>query len=289
MRIGPPDLGTDKAGGGISLMEQRIGWLGISYLTLVYVFLFAPAVLVVVFSFNESRFWTFPLKGFTLQWYRELLDRPDAIAAIRGSLLVAFPTMIFSVLVGGSVAFAFHRWRFRMKGLAEGSMVMPLLIPNLIWGIALLILMVALKVPMGAVTVIVGHILFTVPYVILLVNARYHTLDPNLEDAARSLGAGTWLTFRRIVLPHLLPALLSGGVIAFAISFNELILAFFLTGGGFNTLPMYIYSLINFEPSPVVNALASIVFLAAIATTLLAFLIGGREAVLIGRDKAHDS
>ncbi len=270
-------------------MKRQVGWLGLTYLTLVYVFLFAPAILVVVFSFNSSKFWNFPLRGFTLDWYVELWERPEAMEAVRNSLLVGFPTMVMAVLVGGSVAFALHRWRFRFKSLAEGLLVLPLLIPNLIWGIALLILLVALSVPMGAITVVVGHVLYTVPYVILLVAARYHSLDPNLEDAARSLGAGTWLTFRRIVLPHILPALLSGGIVAFAISFNELILAFFLTGNGFNTLPIYIYSLLSYEPSPVVNALAAIVFLAAVATILIAILIGGREAVLVGRAESDDS
>ena len=164
-------------------------------------------------------------------------------------------------------------------------MIAPLLIPNLILGIALLILLVAFKVRMGAHTVILGHTLFTIPYVVLLLNARYYAFDTNLEAAARSLGAGTWMTFRRVVLPHLAPALISGGLVAFAISFNELIIAFFLTGGGFNTLPVYMYSLIEFEPSPVINALASGVFLLATLAIGIAMAIGGRAVVMMGGDE----
>ena len=266
-------------------MSDRPSRLGIAYLGLVYLFLFFPAILVVVFSFNNSRFWIFPLKGFTLRWYEELASMPDALEAIRNSFLVAFPTMLLSVLVGGMVAFAFFRWRFRLKGAAEGLMIAPLLIPNLILGIALLILLVAFKVRMGAHTVILGHTMFTIPYVVLLLNARYYAFDPSLEAAARSLGAGTWMTFRRVVLPHLAPALISGGLVAFAISFNELILAFFLTGGGFNTLPVYMYSLIEFEPSPVINALASGVFLFATLSIGIAMVIGGRAVVMMGSDE----
>lgn len=267
-------------------MDRRLGWMGTVYLGLVYAFLFFPAILVVVFSFNRSRFWAFPLKGFTIRWYEELVLRPEALEAVRNSLVVAVPTMILAALVGGSVAIAFHRRRFRLKGAAEGLMLMPLLIPSLIWGIALLIFLTALKMPMGAATVVAGHVLFTTPYVILLVNARFHTLDPNLESAARSLGAGGWMTFREVVLPHLMPALISGGLISFAISFSDLILAFFLAGGGFNTLPVYIYSLIQFEPSPVINAVASLVFAVAVVVMLAALVVGGREAVLVGPEES---
>jgi spermidine/putrescine transport system permease protein len=262
----------------------RVTWPGAAILGFVYFFLFAPAILVVVFSFNVSRFWAFPLKGFTLRWYNELLARSDAIDAVQNSFIVAVPTMIFAMFVGGAIGLAFHRWRFRFKGLTEGALLLPQLIPSLIWAIALLLFLTAVSFPMGAVSVIIGHTLFTAPYVILLVNARFHSLDPNLEDAARSLGARPERILRKIVLPHMAPALISGGLIAFAISFSDLIIAFFLTGGGFNTLPIYIYSLIQFEPTPMINAMASVVFAIALVVTLAALVIGGREAIAPGRE-----
>lgn len=265
---------------------SRRTWLEAVFLGLIYVFLFGPAILVVVFSFNASRFSVFPLKGFTLRWYGELLARSDAIDAVLNSFIVAVPTLAAAVAIGGSIGLALYRWRFRFRSAAEAGLLLPLLIPSLIWAIALLLFLTAIGFPMGAVSVIIGHTLFTAPYVILLVNARFHSFDPNLEDAARSLGAGPWRIFLKVVLPHVAPALVSGGLIAFAISFSDLIIAFFLTGGGFNTLPVYIYSLIQFEPTPMINAVASVLFAIAVVSILIALLIGGRQAIAPGREEA---
>lgn len=269
-------------------MDRGVGWPGRIYLVLVYSFLFFPTLLVVLFSFNDSRFWAFPLRGVTLRWYEELMQRPDALAAAKNSLTVALPTMIIAVLIGGAFALAVHRWHFRLKGATEGLLLMPQLIPSLIWGLALLLFVSAVNLPTGAPTIVVGHVLLTTPYVFLLVNARYHTLDPNLEFAARSLGASTGRIFMRIVLPHIAPGILAGGIIAFAISFGDLILAFFLSGSGFNTLPVFIYSLIQIEPSPVINAVASIVFGVAVVAIICAVLIGGREMAVVKENRRDE-
>jgi spermidine/putrescine transport system permease protein len=268
-------------------MDRGIGWTGRIYLILIYSFLFFPALLVVVFSFNDSRFWAFPLRGVTMRWYEELMHRSDALAAANNSLAVALPTMIIAVLVGGAFALALHRWQFRLKGAAEALLLMPQLIPSLIWGLALLIFVSALKLPGGVPTIVLGHVLLTTPYVFLLVSARYHTLDPNLEYAARSLGASTGRIFIRIVVPHISPGLLAGGILAFAISFGDLILAFFLSGSGFNTLPVFIYSLIQIEPSPVINAVASIVFGIGVVAIVVATLIGGRDVALVREQRSR--
>lgn len=264
-------------------MGRRVGWPGFAYLALIYAFLYFPAVLVVVFSFNRSRVWAFPLKGFALRWYEELAARPDALNAAKNSLIVALPTTVLSVLIGVAVAFALHHWGSRLKGVMDGALLLPLLIPHLIWAVALLLFLTAFAIPTGAATVILGHVLLTTPYVVLLVNARFHSLDPSLEDAARGLGAGSRVIVVRIILPHLAPALLAGGLITFAISFSELVVAYFLTGGGFDTLPVFIYSLIQLEPSPVINAVASVIFGVAVLAILAAMVIGGRDALLVGK------
>lgn len=270
------------------MIRARGHWLGPIFLFFVYGFLFLPAALVVVFSFNDSRVWALPVRGLTLHWYRDLLQRPDALAAARNSFMVAVPTMLMSVLIGGAFAVALQHWRLRMKGVLEGFVLMPQLIPSLIWGIALLLFVSALHLEMGALTIIIGHLLLTCPYVLLLVKARYHSLDPNLEAAARSLGAGRMRIFWRVILPHIAPGLIAGGLIAFAISFSDLILAFFLSGGGFNTLPIFIYSLIQIEPSPVINAVASIVFGIAVLAIGAAMLVGGRDVTLVREATADD-
>ena len=265
----------------------RASWLAKGYLTAVYAFLFIPALFVVLFSFNDSQFWSFPLRGLTTRWYVELLDRPDAMTALRNSVGVAITTVVLSVALGGSTAVAFHRWRVRSAALAEGVMLLPQLIPTLIWGLGLLLMLTALEAPMGAPTVVLGHVLYNTPYVFLLVRARYHSLDPNLELAARGLGASTLGTFRRIVLPHIAPGLIAGGLLSFAVSFSDVVIAFLLSGGGFNTLPVFIYSLIQNEPSSIINAVASIVFLVALSGTLGALVFVGREAALLGGDKSR--
>jgi spermidine/putrescine transport system permease protein len=268
-------------------MGRGLRWRGKLYLAGLYAFLFFPALFVVLFSFNASRFWAFPLRGLTLRWYEELIQRPDAVEAARNSLIVALPATAIALLLGGASAFAFHRWRFRLKSTAEGVVLLPQLLPTLIWGIALLLFLTSLGVTTGLLTVILGHVLLTTPYVLLLVTARYHSLDPNLENAARSLGASSWRIYRRILLPHLAPSLIASGLIAFAISFSDLIVAFLLSGGGFNTLPVFIYSLIQFEPSPVINAVASLVFGVAILTIAGAMLVGGREVAFLGKGKSR--
>jgi len=262
-----------------------LSWI---YLSFLYIFLFFPALIVVLFSFNTSRVWSFPLRGITWRWYEELLARPDAVAAAMNSLIVATVTMTVSVALGGAVAFAFHQWRFSAKNGVESLLLLPLLVPNLIWAIGLLLLVGAIHLPTGPATVILGHVVLTMPYVFLLVRSRLQSLDPNLERAARGLGATSPLIFRRIILPHVGPALLASALISFATSFSELVVAFFLTGAGFNTLPVFIYSLIEIEPSPIVNAIASIIFFVAVTCMLSAALIGGREVAFTHGGDSHD-
>lgn len=263
-------------------MSGRLGRLGVVYLTLIYLFLFFPAILVVVFSFNNSRFWAFPLRGFTLRWYEELLERPDALDAFYNSVIVAIPTVLLSIAFGTAIALAFHRWSVRIKPVAEAIILMPLLIPTLIWSLALLISLNYLSIRTGAITVVIGQVLYTTPFSLLLVSARFRTLDPNLEDAARSLGAGNRVIFVRIVLPHIAPALLASALMVFAISFSDLVIAFFLGGTGFTTLPVFIYSLIQIEPSPVINSVSTFIFAVGVGCVLFAYLAAGREAVVIG-------
>lgn len=266
-------------------MTPRLRVFGALYLAAVYMFLFLPAVLVVVFSFNDSRFWAFPLRGFTWRWYATLIARPEAFDALWNSLTVAVPTVIVSVTLGTALVLALHRRQFALRAVLEAVILLPLLIPGLIWAIALLLLLTYLSVPMGAGTVILGHVLATTPFVVLLVTTRLRSLDPSLEDAARSLGAGTRMVFRRIVVPHIAPALVAGALISFAVSFSDLVAAFFLGGGGFNTLPVFIYSLIQFEPSPVVNAVSSLIFGVGVVCVLAALRIGGRDVLTLSKGR----
>lgn len=178
------------------------------------------------------------------------------------------------------------RWRQNSgwRTVATSVIPMPLLLPGLIWGIALLILFSRLDTPLSIVTVLIAHVLLTLPLVVLTVSTRMQTLDPRIEEAAMSLGATYPETLYRVVLPHVAPALLSSALMAFTISFNEFVLAFFLTGGGFQTLPIYIYSLIRWESSPIINAAATVMLVfAALMVLLMYWLEGARALRAIGR------
>jgi spermidine/putrescine transport system permease protein len=262
--------------------------LGKIYLAVIYAFLFFPALLVVVFSFNASRFWAFPLRGFTTRWYEEAFARYEAIEAIWNSVTVACLTTIVAMILGTAAAVGLHQLRSRARGVLEGVILLPQLIPSLIWSIAILAFLSILGLPTSAGTVTLGHVLLTCPFVFLLISTRLMNMNPNLEDAARSLGAGWQYYARRVLFPHLVPAICSSALITFAISFSDLIVAFFLTGGGFNTLPVYMYSLIQFEPSPMINSIASMVFGVGVGLALIAFAIGGRDAILPGRQEVRN-
>jgi spermidine/putrescine transport system permease protein len=251
------------------------------YLILVYLFLFAPSIVVVIFSFNESRFFSLPIRGYTVNWYHEMVNRQPLIDATKNSFYVATLTVICAVVLGGIAGVLLARWRSQTVARAFITSVipMPLLLPGLIWGLALLILFSRLDIRLSIFTVLIAHVLLTLPLVILIVSTRLQSLDPSVEEAALSLGASYPEMVYRVILPHVAPALLASGLMAFTISFNEFILAFFLTGGGFNTLPIYIYSLIRWEASPIINAAATVMLVFAGLLVLLMYWLEGARAL----------
>ena len=253
----------------------------LAFLSLVYLFLFLPSIIVVAFSFNQSRFFSLPMRGFTTSWYGEMAARQPLIDATKNSFYVALLTVVVSTLLGGITGIVLARWREHrgLQSVVSSIIPMPLLLPGLIWGIALLILFSRAGAALSIFTVLVAHVLLTLPLVVLTVRTRLHTLDPRVEEAAMSLGATYPETVYRVVLPHVAPALLAAGLMAFTISFNEFVLAFFLTGGGFQTLPIYIYSLIRWESSPIINAVATVMLVFAAILVLLMYWVEGARAL----------
>ena len=262
------------------------------FLALVYLFLFFPSIIVVVFSFNQSRFFSLPMKGFTTAWYGEMLTRAPLIEATKNSFIVALLTVLVATTLGGAAGIFLARWRSRsrLRTVVESVIPMPLLLPGLIWGLALLILFSRAGTPLSIFTVLVAHVLLTLPFVVLTVRTRLQTLDPRVEEAAMSLGATYPETVYRVVLPHVAPALFASGLMAFTISFNEFVLAFFLTGGGFQTLPIYIYSLIRWESSPTINAVATVMLVIAGVLVLVMYWVEGARALrtLGGRNQVTE-
>jgi spermidine/putrescine transport system permease protein len=247
------------------------------FFALVVLFLYAPILILVLFSFNDSDFPSFPLSGFTLRWYRQFVENGDLRAALWTSAIIAALTSVGAVILGVLSSIALARRFFRAKPVASALLLSPLVIPYLVFGIALLLLFHQLGVSRGIPTVVIGHIVITLPYTILVLVPRLEQIDEALEEAAYDLGANRLETFRLITLPLILPAVVSALLIAFTTSFDEYAVASFLVGTR-STFPIYLYSALRFPSQlPQVIAVAVVVLLVSMTVVVAAEL--GRRFV----------
>jgi spermidine/putrescine transport system permease protein len=228
-----------------------------------FLFIYAPVLVLVLLSFNSSSFGILPFQRFTLQWYAELMGDPYIWRALGNSLIVGLLTTAISTAIGTLAAFPLVRCRFRGKEVLNGGLVLPMIIPHLIIGIALLILFArVLRISLSLGTVTAGHVVVTVPLVLLIVAARLYGFDRSLEEAARDLGGTAFQAFWHVTLPLILPGVLGGALFVFTASFDEFIVTF-LTTGSDGTLPMYIWGLVRTRVSPQVNALSTLILCAS--------------------------
>lgn len=240
-------------------------------------FLYAPLFLLIIFSFNDSTTPSFPLAGLTSRWYRQLFENEGLIDALITSAEVAAISSIVAVVLGLLAAIAIVRLSFPGKSFASTLLVSPLVIPYVVLGIALLILFKSVGFPLSIVTVAIGHVVLSIPFTILVLVPRLERIDARLEEAARDLGAGTLRTFRSITLPLIAPALVSAGLIAFTLSFDEFAVASFLVGDR-STFPMFLFSQLRFpQLLPPAIAAAVVVMISSLLLILLAE-IGRRVA-----------
>lgn len=247
------------------------------YLWLVIVFLFMPAIVLVAFSFNASPFFNLPFTGLTFHWFSKAFHNTAMMSALGNSLKVAIPTAIIAPAIALATALGLRRAsRWARRGV-DAAVPLPLLVPGMIWSLALLLGFTRLNVEPSIWTVLVGHVLLSLPIVILLVTTRLSSFKHEWEEAAESLGASRAMFVRRVVVPHMAPALIAGALMAFTISFSDFVIAFFLTGQGFTTLPIYIYSLIRFQADPSITAMASMLFIFALVLFLVVAKLQGRE------------
>jgi spermidine/putrescine transport system permease protein len=245
------------------------------FFALVIAFLYAPIVILLIFSFNNSAVPTFPLDGFTLHWYHEFLVNGDLRAALQTSALIAAATSVGAVILGVLASLALVRRAFRSKPLVSALLLSPLVIPYLVFGIALLLLFHTLGVSNGVPTVVIGHIVITLPYTILVLVPRLEQIDASLEEAAYDLGASRLRTFRSITLPLILPAVVSALLIAFTTSFDEYAVASFLAGPS-STFPIYLYSALRF-PSQLPQVIAVAVVVLVVSLTVVVAAEAGRR------------
>lgn len=256
----------------------RIHLIFIIYGILGYLFLYLPVFLLILFSFNESAAGSLPFTGLTLKWYRDLLADFLVINAFWTSLKVALATSLLATIIGTAAAFPMARLVFRFKETLRIIFTLPIMVPGLLIGIALLIFFSSwLDLNLSLGTVIIGHVVFTTPFVVLVVTARLLDFDYRLEWAAADLGATPFQTFRQVTFPLIFPGVLAGALFAFTLSLDEFIITFF-TIGPQSTLPMYIFSQVKFGITPKVNALATIMFVGSI------IILGGSFYMLSRRD-----
>ena len=257
-----------------------------------FVFLFAPIVLVILFSFNSSRSLQ-QFDGFSLRWYETFFETESLRDSLVASIQIALITMVIATILGTMLAYGLVRARTRWSDTANVLMLIPLVMPEIVAGASALLLFTQVGLQLSLTTIVLAHITFSISYVTVVVRARLAALNRQVEDASMDLGATRWQTFRLVTLPALWPAIISAGLLCFALSFDDFVLSFFTTGESPQPLPVRIWTQIRFGVRPTINAIGT--FMLVISTLsiglalLLPRLLGRRESglkVLLGREGA---
>lgn len=238
-------------------MKKRARFLPNAYLILVLTFLYLPTLVVVLFSFNKSNngvLWT----GFTTQWYAQLFKTRAIMESFGNSLIVALISCAAAAVLGTLGALALARSKFRGKGLLVNVASLPIMLPEIVIGLAFMTFFSALGISLGITTLVLAHTAFCVPYVLIIVQSRLVGLDPALEEAARDLGASPAQAFFSVTLPLILPAVLSGVLLAFAMSLDDMVISFFVTGPTTTTFPVYVFGKLKTDVPPSINAMCTL-------------------------------
>ncbi len=244
------------------------------YVGIITVITYIPIIMTVVYSFNASKL-TSVWEGFSLKWYEELLKDRDLREALVNSLVLALLSCSCAVLIGTTGALGMHRKKNKMNDAVASVAMLPIMIPEIILGMVFMSVFSLMGLPFGMVTLVIAHTAFCVPYIYSMVKARLVGMDKSLEEAALDLGASPLRVFFDVTLPQIIPAILSGVMLAFAMSFDDVVISIFVTGPKVNTLPVKIYTKLKTGVTPEINALATVM----LAVTIL-LLIG---AAMVGR------
>ena len=226
----------------------------------VYLFMYAPLLVLIVFSLTPTEYGT-RWEGFTLKWYEAVFNNKNIQDALKISLMIAVPCVLISTVIGTMTAFTLYRSRFVGRALYQGVLYVPLIMPDLVIGISLLLFFSFMKLNLGIFTILMAHVSFSIPLTTLVIIARMQRIDRTLEDAAMDLGADEWTTMRKITLPLLMPGILAAALLTFPWSFNDFVITFFVSGVGSSTLPLRVYSMIRLGVSPMINALGTLIVL----------------------------
>ena len=257
------------------MKKQRIKFSSV-YLAMILFLTYVPILLTVIYSFNASKL-TSVWEGFSLKWYQELFRDRDLREALINSLILALSSCSAATIIGTMGALGMKKVPLKTNGLIEAVSTMPMMIPEIILGIVFMAAFSLVGLPFGMTTLIIAHTAFCIPYIFMMVRARLEGMDQSIEDAARDLGAGPFRLFWDITLPMILPAVLSGMLLAFAMSFDDVIISLFVTGPRVNTLPVKIYTKLKTGVTPEINALATIMLAVLVLALLLSNFISGRK------------
>jgi len=269
------------------MTSSRTQWLLRSYGFAVYAFLYTPIAMLVLLSFNDSTAITLPWGGFTLRWYWALAENQSLFVSLKNSVILGLATAMLATTIGCLAAFAF-RYRFRGQVVLMRVLLLPLVIPGLTIGVALLLLFHAAGVRPGLLTTtLVAHVGFALPYVFVLISTRLHRFDESLEEAAMDLGADELTTFWQITFPLIRPGIIGSALFAFTLSFDEFIRTLFTIGND-NTLPIQIWSMLGSMVSPELNATATLIVVVSVGLVVLGELFRGTDPVMGTIKKARE-
>ena len=246
------------------------------FLYLVFAFLFLPIIVLIIYSFNSSSM-NIVFENFTFEWYHKLFQNTDLLESFINTLIVASVSTIISTIVGTISAYGLYKYNFRGKNIINGLIYVPIVIPEIVLGIALLSIFTLMKLELSLFTIILAHIAFSIPFVIVSVRSNLTNDIKVLEESAKDLGASNFTIFKSIVLPTIMPAIISGATLAFTLSLDDVVISYFTAGPGSNTLPLYIYSLIKTGITPDVNALSTLMMLVVFTILISITLYQGRK------------
>jgi spermidine/putrescine transport system permease protein len=241
----------------------------------VFIFLYTPLFVLMLYSCNDSKA-NIVWKGFTFKWYIKAFENDQLREALFNSLLIAAITTAISLVVGGLMAFMFWRFKFPFKGFLESGMNLPIVVPEICFGVAVLLFFAKigfptnLPYPLNLSQIIIAHVAFAFPFVAIVVRARLEGFNPELEAAALDLGASPFQAFRDVIVPHMKPGLIAGGLLAFTLSLDDFVITFFASGPGTITFPVKVYSMVRFSVTPEVNAASTLIIVITVLATIFA-------------------
>jgi len=283
----------------------RIGsWVMRAEVLVTYFFLYAPIIILIVFSFNNARS-SATWNGFTLDWYKSLLQGGGVLGlggvategqnfaaqgilfSFRNSLIVASISTLLATALGTLIAIGMERFKFRFRGLLDVVLYLPIIIPDITMGIAMAIFfnlgfkvlsdVFGINAVLGFPTIIISHVAFNISFVAVVVRARLAGMDASLEEAAADSGANEWQTFRRIVLPLIMPGILGGALLAFTLSLDDFVITFFTAGIGTSTLPLFVYGMIKFTVTPAINAISTLMVIASMVLVVTSLILQNKR------------